>query len=157
MQSAGTPLITGQQLTEVSATRVHPLGTRVRDRAGNEYIYLQGIASVVAGDWVNYDDDGLVTRSSGTATGPVAIALAAVVADRYGWFQIYGTGSAKVVATGSSRVYLATVTGQALATMVTGALIHGARTAPGTGNTVTGDLTAVQISYPYTNAASGSY
>ncbi len=134
------------------------VGERWEDpTTGNEYIFLKGVASTVAGDPVIFNAAGETTRLAGSGVGAVAIAMAAIVADTWGWYQIYGSGSAKVVATGGVRVYGSTVTGQLTATVVTGALIHGLYTASGDGNTVTGSLTAVELSYPTVDRASGSY
>ncbi len=134
------------------------VGERWEDpTTGNEYIFLEGVASTVAGDPVIFNESGETTRLAGSGVGAVAIAMAATVADKFGWYQIYGHGSAKVVATGGVRVYGSTVTGQLTATVVTGALIHGMYTASGDGNTVTGSLTAVELSYPHVDRASGSY
>jgi len=135
---------------------VPALGERFR-QDGKEYIFLTGVASTVAGDPVTFDSAYATTRMSGSDVGEVAIALAATVASTKGWYQIYGLGSAKVVATGGVRVYGSTVTGQMTATVVTGALIHGMHTVAGTGNTVTGSLTSVRLAYPRVDRASGSY
>lgn len=133
------------------------LGQRVRDERGNEYIFLKGVASTVAGDPVVFDSAYATTRLAGTLVGDIGIAMAAIVANTYGFYQIYGNGSANVVATGGVRVYGSTVTGQLTATVVTGALIHGLYTVPGNGNTVTGTLTTVRMAYPSVDRASGSY
>lgn len=135
---------------------VPTLGERF-SQDGKEYIFLTGVASTVAGDPVVFDSAFATTRLAGSEVGEVAIALAATVASTKGWYQIYGTGSAKVVATGGVRVYTHTVTGQLLATVVTGALVHGMHTVVGTGNTVTGTLTSVRLAYPMVDRASGSY
>lgn len=135
---------------------VPALGERFR-QDGKEYIFLTGVASTVAGDPVTFDSAFATTRMAGSDVGEVAIALAATVASTKGWYQIYGLGSAKVVATGGVRVYGSTVTGQMVATVVTGALIHGMHTVAGTGNTVTGSLTSVRLVYPFVDRASGSY
>lgn len=135
---------------------VPTLGERFR-QDGKEYIFLTGVASTVAGDPVVFDSAFATTRLAGTLAGDVAIALAATVASTKGWYQIYGNGSANVVATGGVRVYGSTVTGQMTATVVTGALIHGLVTVVGNGNTVTGTLTTVRLAYPFVDRASGSY
>lgn len=144
---------------EIAANRDVPaLGERVVDGAGNEYIFLLGVASTVAGDPVVFNPSTFATtRLAGSEVGEVAIALGAVTAGLAGWYLIYGTGSANVVATGGVRVYTSTVTGQLLATVVTGALIKGMYTAPGTGNTVTGTLQTVRVAHPHVDRASGSY
>ncbi len=73
-----------------------PLGTIIRavspTYGQGEFIYLRGVASVVAGDCVTYDAAFLCVRAAASTSlpRPVAFALAAVVADRWGWFQIGG-------------------------------------------------------------------
>lgn len=135
---------------------VPALGERFR-QDGKEYIFLTGVASTVAGDPVTFDSAYATTRLAGSGVGEVAIALAATVASCKGWYQIYGLGSAKAVATGGVAVYTSSVTGQLLATVVTGALVHGMHTVAGNGNTVTGSLTSVRLAYPFVDRASGSY
>ncbi len=72
------------------------LGTRVRDVAGNEYIYLQGIGSTAIGSWVNFDGGtAFVTAlvdsdTAATCLGRLAVAKAAVGASQFGWYCIYG-------------------------------------------------------------------
>lgn len=151
-----TRIFTAAEITANSD--VPQLGERAVDQAGNEYIFLKGVASVVAGDPVVFNPSTFVaTRLAGSEVGDVAIALGAVTANLAGWFLIYGTGSANVVATGGVRVYTSSVTGQLLATVVTGALVHGMFTAPGNGNTVTGTLQSCRVKYPHVDRASGSY
>ena len=160
MAFATQRIVPAGKLTKIwtsTDTDVPQLGERVRDEAGNEYIFLAGVASTVAGDPVVWDSAYATTRLAGTQVGDVAIAMAATVADTKGWYQIYGVGSAKVVATGGVRVYTSSVTGQLLATVVTGALVHGMYTVSGNGNTVTGSLTSVALNYPTVDRASGSY
>lgn len=150
--------ISATQITTVDASALFTVGQRAFDTNGNEYVYLNGVASCAVGDWVVYTAAGAVgSRLYGTGLGSVAVALAAVDASHYGWFQIYGLATATVVATGGVRLYTNAVTGQALATVVTGGLIHGAVTIAGNGNTVTGSTTSVQIAYPFVDRASGSY
>lgn len=156
-QSAGYATLSSSLLTDHGTTLETELGTRRMDRAGNEYIYLTGVASTVAGDWVHFDDDFVTTRLAGTLVGKVAVALSACVAGEYGWYQIYGVGSAKVVATGGVAVFTHTVTGQGVATVVTGYLINGAVTSDGDGNTVTGTLQGVALNYPFVSRTSGAY
>lgn len=56
-----------------------------------EFIYLAGVASTAQYDWVTYNmDDGGTTRLAANAIGPVAIASAAIVASRWGWYCISG-------------------------------------------------------------------
>lgn len=68
-------------------------GTRAFDTSGNEWIYIRGTASVVAGSWVVYnlaaDRTELIGRG-GSFLGPVAIFGTAVIATEFGWAQIHG-------------------------------------------------------------------
>ncbi len=77
----------------VHSTEKNVLGTRAKDEAGNEYIYLLGVASTAIGTWVNYDENHVTARLVTNAEGRVAIAMAATIASTYGWYQIYGEAS----------------------------------------------------------------
>jgi hypothetical protein len=69
------------------------LGIRSFDDNGNEYIYLLGVASTVAGDWVKYVPGAWSTArlvSNTAVTGLVAVAMAASIASSWGWYQIFG-------------------------------------------------------------------
>jgi len=84
--------------TDVDTTAKYPMLTQVKDSDGNTLIYLTGVASVVLGTFVTYDELGITTRLAANAIGPVAIALAATVASRYGFFLIEGSGLGNVSA-----------------------------------------------------------
>lgn len=73
----------------VHTEKKHPLGTMAVE-GGNWYTYLEGVASTVAGDWVSFDENHATTRLIANAKGRVGIAMAAIVASRYGWYQVYG-------------------------------------------------------------------
>jgi len=96
-----------QPFDEVSTTQQHPLGTIVRGRdpthGAGEFIYLEGVASTIAGSGVTYSANTFQTALAsivGGTTQNIAIALAATVADRYGWYQIAGRATvAKASAT----------------------------------------------------------
>lgn len=62
---------------------------------GGEFIYLRGVASTQVGTLVDYDllaGTTTITPATG-GSGPVAIAMAALVANKYGWYQIAGVGT----------------------------------------------------------------
>jgi hypothetical protein len=95
--------------TDVHATKKYRLGTRKRDVAGNEYIYLKGVGSTVANMVVYFDENFastlLTTSFSGSA--PCAVAQAAIDATtKYGWYLIWGNGTAKSAATVAADVML---------------------------------------------------
>lgn len=133
-----------------------PLGTRQRDKAGNEYIYLQGVASTVAGSWVTYDEAGLTALLVADAKGPVAVATAATVASTYGWYCIYGSCNAFLAASCADNANLGfeTTAGHAGDGKAAGDEIQGAISRGSTSGTAA--LTAVQIYYPFVNDASGA-
>jgi hypothetical protein len=96
--SAGllTDIDDGTKANATASPRI-PVGTRAFDNVGNEYIYLKGVASTAAGDWVLYNPStGVTTRTTANtaATGLLAVAMAATVASTWGWYQIAGLTSA---------------------------------------------------------------
>lgn len=93
----------------VDATEIVPVGTIAKfyddDLGEAEFIYLPGVASVVAGDAVLYDlvpgTEAIVRLTTTNGAGkarPVAFASAAIVADTFGWFQIRGVAIINVAA-----------------------------------------------------------
>jgi len=90
IELTGRTQIFSGNTASVDSTLKHPLGTRAFDANGNEFIYLTGVASTTAGDWVVFDEAHLTTRTVANVKGRVGIAMAAIVADKYGWYQIYG-------------------------------------------------------------------
>jgi hypothetical protein len=83
-----------------------PLGTIRRfydpTYGEGEFIYLRGVVSTVAGDPVSYNAVTYdTTRAVAGAGVPLnlAFATAAVVADRWGWYQISGLAIANKTAT----------------------------------------------------------
>ncbi len=139
---------------DIHDSAVNALGTTAKDAAGNEYIFLLGVAAVIAGSWVSYDElfatIGVDSDVAASIVGPVAVAQAAVVAGKYGFFMIKGTTSAgagtvadngKVYAT--ATVFIcddAAVTGN----QVMGAIWRSADTA---------GLATVQLNYPHIGQA----
>lgn len=71
------------------------LGTRARDGAGNEYIYVDFQAAGVIGEVFAISTTFTATDVTAASVGPVGFVVAnAVTSDSCGWLQIYGTGSA---------------------------------------------------------------
>lgn len=81
-------------LTQVDSTALFDVGTRFEDEEGNVYVYLQGIGSAARGSWVTYyitsTAAAVTALLAANAIGLVAVALAATIADTFGWFQIAG-------------------------------------------------------------------
>lgn len=101
---------------DVWTTKRFRLGTRKWSVDGKCFVYLKGVASVVAEDLVIYDDAYTAVRSvdGGDKAGACAVAMAAVdAATKFGWFQIYGPGtvdSATVAA--DKQLYLTSTAGR---------------------------------------------
>ncbi|MCU0521425.1 MAG: hypothetical protein MUF84_12115 [Anaerolineae bacterium] len=67
------------------------LGTRARDTAGNEYIYLDFDAIKYAGELVTWDAAYLATDCGATTVGFIGVVVGDVsTSDKAGWVQIYG-------------------------------------------------------------------
>jgi hypothetical protein len=118
----GYPGPSAGDTTKVFTTADNPLGMRGFDAAGNEYIFLKGVASLVAGDWVTYNGVTGVTARIPTTTvsGMLAVAVAAPAAGQFGWFQIFGlTPTYTAITTGSTDGATLTV-GTGTAGRVTG-------------------------------------
>ena|SRR3990167_4066070 len=132
---------------QVDSSKKWRLGTRKLDVAGNEYVYLQGVASLVAEDWVTYDDAFVTTRTVANVKGPVAIAMAAVDATtEYGWFGIKGNFAGDVT-TGADagKVWVTSTAGRVDNSDVAVDIIVGAlQTSATTSNSAT-----FTISYPF--------
>lgn len=128
------------------------LGTRGIDADGNEYIYLQGVASVAVGTPVTYDENYLSTLLAANAVGPVAVAMAAVVAASYGWFLVRGSGSAVFAGAAVADAALYAAAAAFDDAVVAGDIVVGGKVAA----TVAGaGLGTVQIVYPFVTNALG--
>lgn len=63
------------------------------------FIYLKGVASTAVGDAVTWaPDDFTTTRLTTGGDGAVAFAMAATVANTFGWYQIEGKAVGSVLA-----------------------------------------------------------
>lgn len=145
-----------QPLTETSTTQNHVLGKRVKGNdptyGDGEFIYLVGVASTIATDWVtiNFDTFG-TTRLVADAVGPVGVAMSANVASQYGWYQIFGKaigGSGGAIVDGAA-IYAHGTAGLVDDAVVDGDLVHNALCrSTVAGAAITGEY---QIAYPYTD------
>jgi hypothetical protein len=138
--------------TAVDSTRKYRLGTRIKDSAGNEFIYLKGVTSTAQGSWVSFDEVHVTTLLAANAVGRVAVAQAAVDAStKYGWYCIYGKTSAKVLASfaDNGKIFSTSTAGSVDDAVVTGDLVVGAigRSAVDGGSS-TGQA-YVELSYPF--------
>lgn len=89
-------------ITKVCTTEEVPVGTIVEavdpTYGAGEFIFLQGVESTALGSFVTYNaDDNSTTLLAANGSGPVAVAMAATVADTYGWYQISGKAVGKAL------------------------------------------------------------
>lgn len=156
-----TPIIGFQPIDETSTTQNHPLGLRIKaihDTNGEgEFIYLQGVGSTVVGSWVTINaDDNSTALLTGSAKGPVGVAMSANVASQYGWYQVYGKASAKAAdVADNADVYIDTADGTCDDAAITGDRVHLAKWASAD-DTAT-NLADVEIHYPFTDDNVGGY
>jgi len=136
--------------TDVHSSALNPVGSRAFDKDGNEYIYLKGVASCVAGSVVTFDEAHVTALAAANAKGRVAVALAAVVANTYGWFCIYGKAAAKVLASfaDNGNVFLTSTAGSVDDADVAGDAVIGmvGRSAIDTPST---GLAWMELNYPF--------
>jgi hypothetical protein len=91
---------------EVHATQQNQLGVVRQFSDGNSYIYLKGVASTAANDWVVFDETYQTTRTVAASSGPAAIAQAATIASTFGWYLYVGSGTAYVLSAAVSAATL---------------------------------------------------
>ena len=133
--------------TIVDASLKATLGSRGIDKSGNEYIYLQGVASTVAGDWTVYDSSYATTRLVANSVGPIAIAMAAIDStSSYGWYQVFGINTIARTDTvaANKSLYIDGTAGRADDLGVTGDLIIGAYSLTAD----TSNVATVYLNYP---------
>lgn len=139
--------------SEVDDTAQHELGTEARDTNGNRYIYAKGVASTALNSWVSMDEDYVTTLLAANAKGRVGIAMAAIVADKYGWYQVYGEATGKVLASfADNGIPFATSTpGSVDDAVVAGDLVLNAigRSA------ISGGVATFELNYPSVNDTLG--
>ena len=131
----GVPVI-GQ----VDATELYPIGTVIKGfdetQGEGEFIYLPGAANVAEGSCVVYDllpsAPAIALADTDTAAQlhsgrPIAWAMGAIVADKFGWFQISGLVKAAGIAGGAAGIAHLTATAGAVDdTDIAGGQIAGA-------------------------------
>lgn len=146
-----------QPISSTSTTKNHPLGTIVRatdeSYGSGEFIYLLGVASTAQGSWVTYNlDNGGTALLVANAIGPVAVAMSANTASRYGWYQISGktVGKALTGYVDNALVWATATDGSVDDAVVDGDMVHLAKGASALDTPATG-FAEFEISRPYTD------
>lgn len=144
-----------QAIDEWSTTQRHPLGTRVKaidDIYGEgEFIYLKGQLSIIVGTWVTFNaDDSSTALLAANAIGPVAVAMSASGAGRYGWYQVYGkaVGRALAAYADNGLVYATAIAGSVDDVAVVGDRVKNALGASAVGTPFAG-VAEFKIQYPF--------
>ena len=133
---------------DVDTTKKFRLGTRKKDVAGNEYIYLAGVTSNASGEWLVWDESFATTRLTADEVGPVGVSMGAFdVTTEYGWAQVYGKNTVAKTDTvaADKALYIDGTAGRADDADVAGDSIHGAFS-------MTADTTnvaTVYLNYPF--------
>lgn len=117
--------------TTINTTKRFRLLTEKKDVAGNTYIYLKGVASLAAGDFVTYAGDGTCARTAAASSGPIAVAMSAnILATTFSWFLIDGklaTANVATHAAGAGKaLFLNATASRATTTPLTESTIYGA-------------------------------
>lgn len=151
--------VIGVDLTSnVDTEKKFPLGYRVKavdpTFGEGEFIYLKGVASLVAGNTVVYDEAFATTRTVAASRGPVAVALGATIANLFGWFQIVGIAAVTVLASDAADVaqFLTATAGSIDDAIVTNQKIDGCTSMSAVDTPSTGKA-YMALSYPYANSS----
>ena len=122
----------GPRLMEIDTAQSFPFGFKVRAydpiQGFGEFVYLQGVASTVAGSAVTYNPfTGVTTLDAATANdgSPIAFAVGPCVASSFGWYQVSGTAVAVNNGTAAAGNAFRKATGQIGSAAVAGTQILG--------------------------------
>ncbi len=143
--------------TTVDTSAKTTILTRAFDSAGNEYIYLKGVASTIVGSVVTYDEDGVTTLIVANAIGPVAVSMSITDStSEYGWKQIWGEAEACVAANCADNATLGfeKTSGYVGDGRAAGDMLMGAISREATGASAA--VATIQINYPWASDNLGS-
>lgn len=118
---------------QIHTTKRFRLGTEKTDVAGNVWKYLKGVASLAAGDFVQYSVAGVTVRALSTTptTGAVAMSQTANTSTtNYSWFMTAGSSTIANIATHSAgagkALFLSSTAGRLTSTPATELTVIGA-------------------------------
>jgi hypothetical protein len=96
--SAQGPIGAAGATSEVFTTPFpHQLGDRARDRAGNEYIFVDFTGTVYGGTPVQINGDFTAAKVGITGRGAFGVACSSATSDNAGWVQIYGKATVQLL------------------------------------------------------------
>lgn len=148
------PSIYGK-LTDIHTSAKNPLGALYSPDGGKKiYMYVKGVASNTANSWVSIDEAHQATLLVANAKGRVGISQSAFVANQYGWIQVFGSATGKVLASFADNglIYATATDGSVDDAAVAGDLIVGAigRSA------ISNGVATVELNFPFATDALGS-
>ena len=119
-----------------------------------EFIFLKGVANTERGTVVLYNaDDFSTSRAVANDIGPIAVAMAATVANKAGWYQIQGKAVVKAgTVADNGNVYLTATAGTVDDAVVAGDRVKNAKFASADGTPATG-LAECEIARPFVDDA----
>lgn len=161
-----TTRIGSQPIAVTDTIANHSLGAIVEAKdpvyGGGEFIYLLGVAATIVGSLVTWNGNTSGTPtfqttlcpSTANLAQPVAVAMSANTAARYGWYQISGNAVASTngtLAAGPAQIYIGT-TGTVTSTGAAGKQILGSVNVTATG-TPAANLAVIEINRPHAQGA----
>lgn len=94
----GSPGAAGHGTSDVATTPFpHPVGTRMRDVAGNEYVYCDFTGTVFSGTPVQISSSFTAEKIGITGRGAFGVACTTATSDNGGWVQIYGEATIQLL------------------------------------------------------------
>jgi hypothetical protein len=141
-----------QWYDDVHAVQKYRLGTRIKGKNNNEYVYLKGVSSCADGSFVTIAASWTAVLAVADGQGMVAIANAAVdAATKFGWFTVWGNESGLCLSafdgTNGAGTYLTSTPGSVDDTDVAGDAVHNCIGL--TDRDTTTGLATFQIAYPF--------
>jgi len=117
-------------LDQIDTVAAFPFGTRF-EAADGAYVYVKGVTSGVAGDWVTFNpSSGVTVRTVANAKGKVGILMAALDATtKFGWAQVKGSNAIALsgaAVAASVPIYLHATAGTVDDAVVSGDLVANA-------------------------------
>ncbi len=122
-------------LATIDDTALFDVGSLYRAPDGKEYVYVQGIASTILGDWLQFTvtstAGSTTTRAVANGKGPLGVAMGAIEAGKFGWVQVAGLNLAAGAISGGDAgagnpVYLTATPGLLDDVFVDGDMVFGA-------------------------------
>lgn len=146
----------------IDQSALYTVGRHYTDVNGNVFVYIQGVASTVAGDWLQFTvtstTASTTTRAIANGKGPLGVAMGALIGGDFGWVQVAGLNLAAGAISGGDAaagavLYLTGTAGLLDDQFVDGDMVFGALWVVQEGETAGNPaaLAGVWLAYPTTN------